>query len=167
MLAIAAATTLASNLLTGCFLQAQLPAPVVKTYDSSIHNYTYFYVTPTSDYTSSTGVTTDSDGKVSGGGMQTTNPADVISGILIKHGFVRVNDINPENASKTMVVNFGESGDIQRDFQPVSTEVSIQFVAADTQRLICTSSAEGAGSTLSERIRQAIVRALSPLFAGN
>ena len=62
-----------------------------------------------------------------------------------------------------MIVNFGESG--RRNVNlGYSTEVTIQFISADTQRPICTCTAEGQGSTEADDVRKAIQRALDPLF---
>ena len=83
--------------------------PVVHTFDDSINNYRYFYVSPTGDYTSSSGVYGNQYG-VYGGITNSINPATIISGILFKNGFIQVNEITPENAKETMIVNFGESG---------------------------------------------------------
>lgn len=136
--------------------------PVVNTYEDSIHNYKYFYITSTGDYTSSAGVYGNSFG-VFGGRTKSLNPTSLISGILFKNGFIQVNEINPQNASNTMIVNFGETG--RRNVNlGYSIEVTIQFVSASTQQLICSCTAEGQGETEADDVREAIQRALKPLF---
>ncbi len=151
-------------LLVGCMFGgcASMRPPVVHTFDDSINNYRYFYVSPTGDYTSSSGVYGNQYG-VYGGITNSINPATIISGILFKNGFIQVNEITPENAKETMIVNFGESG--RRNVNlGYSIEVTIQFISADTQRPICTCTAEGQGSTEADDVRKAIQRALDPLF---
>lgn len=136
--------------------------PVVKTYDDSINNYLYFYISPTGDYTSSAGIYGNRN-RIYGGPIKSINPASLISGILFKNGFIQVNEVNPDNAKKTMIVNFGETG--RRDVNlGYSIEVTIQFTSAYTQRPICTCTAEGQGETEADDVREAIQRALAPLF---
>ena len=149
-----------SVLLTGC---ASMKAPVITYFENqSIRDYTYFYVTPTNELSSSTGVYGNQYG-VYGGTTKSINPSDVISGILFKNGFIRVNEIIPENASKTMIVNFGESG--RRNVNlGYSIEVTIQFINASSQKPIVICSGEGQGETEADDIRKAINRALETLF---
>ena len=74
-----------------------MKAPVITYFENqSIRDYTYFYVTPTNELSSSTGVYGNQYG-VYGGTTKSINPSDVISGILFKNGFIRVNEIIPEN----------------------------------------------------------------------
>lgn len=146
-------------LLTGC---ASMRPPVINTFDDSISNYRYFYISPTGDYTSSSGVYSNQYG-VYGGTTKSINPASLISGILFKNGFIQVNEVNPSNAKETMIVNFGETG--RRNVNlGYSIEVTIQFISAYTQRPICTCTAEGQGETEADDVREAIQRALKPLF---
>ncbi|MDE7092897.1 MAG: hypothetical protein K2O43_05690 [Muribaculaceae bacterium] len=146
-------------LLTGC---ASMRPPVINTYNDSIHNYRYFYISPTSDYTSSSGVY-GNQYFVFGGETKSINPASVISGFLFKNGFVQVNEINPEHKKETMIVNFGETGRRSVNLG-YSIEVTIQFISAQSQTPICTCTAEGQGSTEADDVRIAIQRALEPLF---
>lgn len=149
-------------LLAGC---APMRKPVIQTYDDSIYNYRYFCISPTGHYTGSEGFITTPYG-IFGGTTKSTDPASVISGILFKNGFVQVHSITPENANETMIVNFGETG--RRNVNlGYSIEVTIQFVNAKTQSLICTCTAEGQGDTEADDVRKAIQRALKPLFQTN
>lgn len=153
-------TLFIAYVLTGC---ASMRPPVIKTYDDSIHNYHYFYITPTGDYTSSSGVYGNQYG-VYGGTTKSINPATLISGILFKNGFIQVNEVNPDNAKETMIVNFGETGRRCVNFG-YSIEVTIQFISAYTQQPICSCTAEGQGDTEADDVRKAIQRALKPLFS--
>ncbi len=150
---------LAICLLSGC---ASMRPPVIHTYDDSIENYRYFYISLTGDYTSSSGVYSNQYG-VYGGSIKSINPASLISGILFKNGFIQVNEVNPNNAKETMIVNFGETG--RRNVNlGYSIEVTIQFISAYSQRPICTCTAEGQGATEADDVRKAIQSALKPLF---
>ncbi len=147
-------------MLTGC---APMRKPVIHAYDDSIHNYRYFCISPTGHYTGSEGFITTPYG-IFGGTTKSTDPSSVISGILFKNGFVQVHSITPEKAKETMIVNFGETG--RRNVNlGYSIEVTIQFVNAETQNLICTCTAEGQGETEADDVRKAIQRALKPLFS--
>lgn len=147
-------------MISGC---ASMRPPIVNTYNNdSIYNYQYFYVSPTGDYTSSSGVYGNQYG-VYGGTTKSTNPSTIISGILIKNGYIQVNEVNPENANKTMIVNFGETGRRTVNLG-YSIEVTIQFISAVNQFPICSCTAEGQGVTEADDVRKAIQRALEPLF---
>lgn len=146
-------------LLTGC---ASMRPPVISTFNDSINNYRYFCILPTDKYESEAQIYGNQYG-VWGNSGTSLNPASIISGILIKNGFVQVNDVNSANASQTMIVNFGESG--RRNVNlGYSIEVTIQFISAQTQQPICICTAEGQGITETDDVREAIQRALKPLF---
>lgn len=149
-----------SFLITGC---ASMKAPIVTHFENqNIRDYSYFYVTPTNELSSSSGIYGNKS-VVYGGITKSINPSDVISGILLKNGFIRVNEVLPQNASKTMIVNFGESG--RRNVNlGYSIEVTIQFINAFTQKPIVVCTGEGQGETEADDIRKAINRALEPLF---
>lgn len=152
------------SLLVACILGgcASMRPPVIHTFDDSINNYRYFYISPTGDYTSNSGVYGNKYG-VYGGPTKSINPASLISGILFNNGFIQVNEVNPNNAKETMIVNFGETG--RRNVNlGYSIEVTIQFISAYTQRPICTCTAEGQGETEADDVRESIQRALKPLF---
>lgn len=147
-------------MISGC---ASMRPAVVNTYNNdSVSNYRYFYVSPTGDYTSSSGVSSNQYG-VYGGTLKSTNPSTIISGILLKNGYIQVNEVYPENANETMIVNFGETGRRTVNLG-YSIEVTIQFISATNQLPICSCTAEGQGETEADDVRKAIQRALEPLF---
>lgn len=156
--------------LACCFVGCApiLMTPLVTNHGGdTVHDYRYFYITPTGDYTSKSGSLAVPIGfgmYMGAGSTKTTTPSHIIAGILIKNGYVQVHEVNPENARETMIVNFGETG---RHSQSIgySIEVTIQFVSAATQRMICTCTADGIGETEADDIRNAIERALAPLFS--
>ncbi|MBO5780685.1 MAG: hypothetical protein J6R27_06280 [Muribaculaceae bacterium] len=150
-------------LLSGCASKRPMRPPMINyTQSDSIKNYTYFYIIPTAAVTGSSGVYGNQYG-VYGGYTKTTNPADIISGTLFKNGFIRVDAVSPENADKTMIISYGETG--RRNVNlGYSIEVTIQFVNAKTQLPIVICTAEGQGSTEADDVRIAINRALEPLF---
>ena len=143
-------------------------APIINyTQGDSVSNYKYFYVNHTTSVSGSTGVYGNQYG-VYGGYTKTTNPSDIISGILFKNGFIRVDAVSPENADKTMIISYGETGrrNVNLGFG-YSIEVTMQFINAKTQLPIVVCTAEGHGSTEPDHIRIAITRALEPLFEQN
>lgn len=151
---------LCSAIICAC---ASMRPPVINSYhNDKISNYRYFYVSPTGDYTSSSGVYGNQYG-VYGGQTKSTNPSTVIAGILFKNGYIQVNEIDPHNAKETMIVNFGETGRRSVNLG-YSIEVTIQFISAATQLPICICTAEGQGETEADDVREAITRALGPLF---
>lgn len=144
-------------LVNGC---APLRMPVI-TRNAPIEMYKYVYIPPTKELTSSTGGT-----YYGGYGSSTTksvNPSDVIAGILIKEGYVILPKLKSELSNETLIVNYGESGRRNRGLG-YTIEVTIQFISAKTNEMICSCTAEGQGETEADDIRQAIKRALSSLF---
>lgn len=148
------------SVFTSC---GALKAPVV-VHHSSMDNYKYVFVTPTTELTSSAGGAYGSQYGLYGSSVtKTINPSDVISGELIKRGYIIVPEIKEELIDKTMIVNYGESGRRNRGLG-YTIEVTMQMVSAKTHELINVCTAEGQGSTEADDIRQAIIRALDALF---
>ena len=154
------AISLVSILINSCALKAPT---IIK--NDRIEGYKYIFISPTGNLTSSTGTVYGGNQGVYGSTTsKTVNPSDVITGILVKEGFIRLPELKPELADKTLIVNYGESG--RRDIGLGYTiEVTIQFVSAKSHTLICSCTAEGLGETEADDIRQAITRCLSGLLS--
>lgn len=142
---------------------ASMRAPVIQKIES-MDSYKYVYITPTTGLTSSaSGVYGNQYGIYGGSSTKSINPSDVISGILIRNGYIRLPELNPQLLDETLIVNYGESG--RRNVNlGYSIEVTIQFLSAKTNKPVCICTAEGQGSTEADDIRKAINRALKPLF---
>lgn len=155
------AIILASILINSC---APLKAPTIIKYDS-IEGYQYIYITPTSNLTSgSGGVYGGQYGVYGASTSKSVNPCDVISGILLKEGYTRLPELQPELLDKTMIVNYGESGRRNRGLG-YTIEVTIQFISAKSNKQICSCTAEGQGETEADDIREAITRCLTGLLS--
>ena len=139
-----------------------LKAPAIHQF-SSIDGYRYVYITPTTELTSSTGVAHAIGNGLYGNTSKTINPSDVISGIFMKNGFIRLPELKPDLLDQTIVVNYGESGRRNRGIG-YTIEVTIQILSAQTSEPVCICTAEGQGETEADDVRIAINRALSPLF---
>lgn len=89
---------------------------------------------------------------------------DIISGHFINRGFIRVLEIKPENADKTIVVSYGEvkSGYHIDLYHGIS--IVIQMISASNNELICVCNAEGKGNTDAEAVNNAIDRCLDKFF---
>ncbi|WP_297861386.1 hypothetical protein [uncultured Alistipes sp.] len=149
-------------LMLGACAPLRVPIIVKK---SPIEMFKYAYISPTKELTSSTGSTYGGQYGIYGSSTtKSVNPSDIIAGILIQNGFIIVPEIKSELAKETVIVNYGESGRRNRGFG-YTIEVTIQFISADTNQMICSCTAEGQGSTEADDIRQAIKRALDGLFA--
>lgn len=149
-----------SILFVGC---RSLKAPIIQQ-NESISAYSYFYMIPSSELTSSSGEVFGSGYGVYGTSYtKSINPSEVISGIMLKNGFVRLPEIDQKLLDKTLIVNYGESGRRDKLFG-YTIEVTIQFLSAKTYSVVCICTAEGMGSTEADDIRIAINRALGPLF---
>lgn len=128
--------------------------------NGNLYDYQYVIINSTESLTSNVGTTINgvyvSEGK-------TVNPRDIISGYLIKKGFIILTEVQDDIKNQTMIVNYGESG--RREVVlGYTTEVTLQFITADTKKLICSSTAEGIGDTEADDIKKAITRALDALF---
>ena len=144
-----------------CFLLscASLKAPIIKK-NESLTAYRYFYLTSTNEITSGSGTIY---GKYGATTTKTLVPGDVISGYMIKNGFVRLPELKQELLDQTLIINYGESG--RRNLNLGYTiEVTIQMLSAKTNAVVCVCTAEGQGSTEADDIRIAINRALDGLF---
>lgn len=143
---------------------APLKEPVV-TRNDSIEKYKYIFILPSNDLTSSIGGVYGGDYGIYGvTTSKSVNPSDVITGILIKRGFIRLPELKSELVEETLIVNYGESGKRYRGLG-YTIEVTIQFISAKTHEIVCTCTAEGQGETEADDIRMAITRALLELFS--
>lgn len=134
------------------------PATVIKNDD--IANYQYLIVTGTSSLTSGVGQTING---IYYSESRSVNPRDVISGYMAKKGFVILPEADKNVSEKTLIVSYGESG--RRDvFWGYTTEITIQFISAETKQLLFSATAEGMGTTEADDIKEAISRALDALF---
>lgn len=141
--------------------------PVSISRQSPITGYKYAYITPTSGLTSSnSGVYGNAYGLYGSSQTKSVNPSDIISGYLIKYGFTIVPEITSEIAEKTIIINYGENGR-RNVFWGYTIEITLQILNANTHEVICTSTAEGMGSTEADDIRIAINRALEGIFTSN
>lgn len=91
------------------------------------------------------------------------NPSDVISGILMKKGFVIVESIT--NPTQTLIVKYGQGDkrEVLGGLGGYTLEVSIQILKAKTQEPLFLCTAEGQGDTEADDIREAITRCLQEL----
>jgi len=135
-----------------------IPASSIK--NGNISTYKYIYISPTTSLTSSSGTMINgqyfSESK-------SVNPSDVIYGTLSKLGLIRLPELKQELSEETLVVNYGESGRRSVGLGGYTIEVTIQFVSAKTNSLVCSCTAEGIGSTEADDIREAITRCLDEL----
>ena len=136
-----------------------LPATSIK--NASLEGYKYIYVSPTNSMTSSSGSTINGTLLSS---SKTVNPADLITGIFIKEGLIRLLELKPELAEETLIINYGESGKRNTGgLGGYTLEVTIQLISAKTSSFVCSCTAEGQGSTEADDIRHAITRCLNEL----
>lgn len=143
---------------------APLRTPIIVK-NTPVETFKYAYISPTRELTSSTGSTYGGQYGIYGSTTtKSVNPSDVIAGILIPKGYIILPELKPELAKETLIVNYGESGRRNRGLG-YTIEVTIQFISAGTNEMVCSCTAEGQGSTEADDIRQAINRALNGLFA--
>lgn len=144
-------------------------APIVEV-RPAITKYRYVYIVPTSGLVSG-GASSSSwsvsasnsvavsaySGTHSSISVNTTNPADVISGDLMARGYAILPELNPDLLDKTMVVNYGET-DVVAHNGRIYNAVVLQLRDAKTAELVSSVKADGQGT------RDAILRALDGVF---
>lgn len=134
--------------------------PATVTRHSSLEGYKYAYINSTSTKIGSAGYFYNGMGASE---TKSTNPSEIISGFLMKKGFIIVPELKPENESHTIVVNYAETG--RRNLNlGYAIEITIQILSATDNSLLCTGTAEGQGSTEADDIRIAINRCLAEIF---
>ena len=152
-------TIIGCLMFTSC---GSLKAPTIHQF-SSIDGYKYVFITPTAELTSSTGVAYAIGNGLYGNTSKTINPSDIISGVFMKNGYIRLPELKPELLDQTIIVNYGESGRRDKGLG-YAIEVTIQILSAKTSEPIVICTAEGQGETEADDVRIAINRALTPLF---
>jgi len=139
--------------------------PVNVTRNASLDNYTYFYITPTETKTgSSGGVYGNGYGVYGSSRSKSTNPADIITGYLIKRGLIRLPEIKSDLADKTMIINYGETGRRSTGLGGYTIEITMQILSAKTSEVVCVVTGEGQGETEADDIRIAINRCLEEMY---
>ncbi len=142
--------------------------PTTCTVHPTFYKYRYVYIMPTGSVTGSTGVYTSYvDNRVHGGVTRTTNPSDMMSGILMQKGFTLLPQLDQNKLSETLVLSYGETGhrDVGLLWLSTSTGIIIQFRDAQTNDLIASAEAEDFGSTEADNVRYAIQKALEAIFS--
>ena len=110
--------------------------------NDKIEDYTYFYISPTKSLTSSLGGVYGGNYGIYGSTTsKSVKPSDVISGILLKEGFLQIPELKPELTDNTLIVNYGESGRRKRGLG-YTIEVTIQFLSAKTNTIVCSCTGE-------------------------
>lgn len=146
--------------VVGC---GSLKAPVIVR-NTPLDEFKYAYIPSTQELKSSVGMAYGTQYGLTGySTTKSVNPSDIIAGYLIKAGYIIVPEVKPELAAQTVVINYGESG--RRSLNLGYTiEITLQFISAKSNELVCSCTAEGQGSTEADDIRIAIRRALTSLF---
>ena len=144
---------LLTAVLMAVSVMAQTKAPVV-VLKGDPTDYDYFYIAPTSGVTAG-GLAYNPFIGLYGDETKTIVPSDVISGCLMKNGYDVVYTVKPEKANKTLVVSYGYVGR-----QGYNSSIIIQMRNGETQDLVATIDAEGAGSNEAEAIDAAIYNGL-------
>ena len=153
-------TIILSTYLFSCASLQPALQPATSIKNDAIQNYKYLYISPTNSLTSSSGATING---LYYSSSKSVNPADVISGILSKEGFIKIPEQKPELTDQTIIVNYGESGKRKTGLGGYTIEVTIQFISAKSNNLVCSCTAEGQGETEADDIRQAITRCLNEI----
>ena len=84
--------------------------------------------------------------------------------MLSKKGYIILNELDDRFRHETVIVNYGESNRRNFVLGGYTIEVTLQFISASTGELVCTTTAEGYGSTEAADVKQAVTRALKALF---
>ncbi|MDT8383601.1 MAG: hypothetical protein RRB22_04230 [Gammaproteobacteria bacterium] len=100
----------------------------------------------------------------SGGYTKSTDPASLISGVLLKMGVTRLFKVPDGNKDKLLLVTWGISGTRKIGMLGAySQEITILMRKADNLDIVYKCTAEGIGSTEADDIREAVFSCLSGL----
>lgn len=152
---------IASVLFCGCY--SLLPPTTIKSETESLTDFSYFYMPETGTKVGTSSSYNYSTGYVSST-TKSVNPSDIISGYLIKRGYVKLEDLKPQMMEKTLIISYGETGTRSVGLFAYTTEITIQMTSGKTHSVVCTATAEGLGDTEADDVRQAISRALDAVF---
>jgi hypothetical protein len=153
---------LLTTLLSSC--GSVRPTTINRNSEDDLKNYTYFFVNPAGVKSGGTGYVTGNNYGVFGATTtKSTDPIDIISGYLMKQGYVRVADIDDDISDKTLVISYGETGRRSLNLG-YAIEITLQFTSAKTHTLVCTVTGEGQGETEADDVRIAITRCLDTAF---
>ena len=142
--------------------------PTTCSVQPTFYKYRYVYIMPTGSVTGSTGVYTSYiDDRVRGGVTRTTNPSDMMSGVLMQKGFTVLPQLDQNKLAETLVLSYGETGHRDVGFLWLwdATSIIIQFRDAQTNDLIASVETEATGSTEADNVRYAIQKALDAIFS--
>lgn len=146
--------------VTGCAIALK---PVSVQHSESLFNYKYFYIQPAGTVSTSPSSGVVIGNMVISGDSKSVNPGDLITGQLIKVGFIRVPELRDDIKDMTFIVNYGETGS-----RPVTlgstTEITIQFISASSLEPICTCTGEGFGDTKADDVQEAVYRCFQQVF---
>ncbi|MBO4481624.1 MAG: hypothetical protein J5719_03640 [Bacteroidales bacterium] len=143
------------------------PTTITRNEQDALSNYKYFYINPTGVKTGSTGYVYGSQYGVYGGSSaKSTEPCDIITGFLLKRGYIRIATIDENIAEKTLIISYGETGRRPAGLG-YTINVMLQFTSAKTHNIVCSVSGEGMGETEADDIRIAITRCLETAFGMN
>ena len=87
----------------------------------------------------------------------------LFSRVLMKNGYTIVPEVSNDFKERTIIVNYGETGR-RNVFWGYTIEITLQILSAETLEVLCTTTAEGMGSTEADDIRIAITRAMEAVF---
>lgn len=142
--------------------------PTTCSVQPTFYKYRYVYIMPTGSVTGSTGVYTSYiDDRVRGGVTRTTNPSDMMSGVLMQKGFTILPQLDQNKLAETLVLSYGETGHRDVGFLWLwdATGIIIQFRDAQTNDLIASVETEATGSTEADNVRYAVQKALDAIFS--
>ena len=135
--------------LISCAVKYQ---PVSVSQRQSFNNYQYVFVDPYSSH-----------------GTYSSLGCDMLEGLLMKKGFVVLSynqylNLSPSMARSTMIVRYGAGRNRSVGFGGYTTNVTLQFLSAVTNDLICICTAEGMGETEWNDVQVALNRCIQRLF---
>lgn len=133
---------------------------------TSLDGYKYFYTIHTSQLSSGSGFVSGGQyGAFGGSSSKSVNPSDVISGYMMKQGFIRLEALDEQMLNEALIIAYGESGRHKRVLGlGYAIEVTLQFLDASSNTIVLTSTAAGMGETEADDIRKATLNCLDNIF---
>ena len=144
--------TLITTLLGGCAI-ATLPPTFNQSADIAKYRFIVIEITPT---------ISSMYGRRGNLSTQEINPANLIEGLLLKKGLVRVASVAAETQEQTLLLRWGISGRRELPGAYIQ-EVTMLLLDAQSKQSAYKCTAEGLGATDADDIQKAIISCLSGL----
>lgn len=140
-------------------------APTYISKQTSFDGYKYVYITPTAERNSVQGETFGGQYGIYGvTSSNSVSPSALIASYMMNRGYICVPEIKADISHSTIVINYGDGNMRYEGLGEHAIEVTLQFINAATNELICIVRADAIGDTDADAIKNATNKCLKEVF---